>query len=367
MSKLDGSSDVVRALFRDREGNIWVGTTRSLDRYSQTIVTSISAPTVGINGGVNAVLAVNHDLWVGTSDGLFRHRPDGWRRYGPDDGLPSATVQSLHLDRSGALLVGTDRGIGQFSRDRFVSHSNAQMMALRRVSTMASDSQGTLWLSDRDSGLFRLTNGVLSAFDGAPDMGQKSALSVYADRRDQIWIGFSDGSLLLVRNGTVQTYRDVGGMLGGVTSIYEDRCGTLWVGTNNGLRRFKDGQFISVPRSAAFPPGAVGVITEDDLGYLWVGVRAGIIRVSATELEAVIANTAHSMSYTLYDQSDGVGGDVAVGARAVTRDRDGTLWFADSHRWYGSKASSPPTGPWRPCPVRVCLTWRRPSESTTRP
>jgi ligand-binding sensor domain-containing protein len=206
---------------------------------------------------------------------------------------------------------------------------------------MASDSQGTLWLSDRNSGLFRLTNGALSAFDDAPDMRQKSALSIYADKRDRIWIGFSDGSLILFHNGTVQTYRDVGGILGGVTSIYEDRRGTLWVGTNNGLRRFKDGHFMSVPRSVPFPQGTIGVIAEDDEGYLWVGVRTGIIRVRATELEAVIANAAHSLPYTLYDRSDGVGGDLAVGARAVTRDLDGALWFVtsgglavvDPHNW----------------------------------
>ena len=43
-SQIDGlSSDFVLAFFEDREGNIWVGTTNGLDRFRESVVSTISA------------------------------------------------------------------------------------------------------------------------------------------------------------------------------------------------------------------------------------------------------------------------------------------------------------------------------------
>src|SRR5580698_8440889 len=59
------SDDVVRAIFQDREGNIWVGTNSGLDRFRKTNLVPVVLP-LKPSGNGNAVLAAGDagDLWV---------------------------------------------------------------------------------------------------------------------------------------------------------------------------------------------------------------------------------------------------------------------------------------------------------------
>ncbi len=54
------SSDTVRALFQDREGNVWVGTTRGLDRFRENKATPLSRKQ-GVDPAANIFLATAPD------------------------------------------------------------------------------------------------------------------------------------------------------------------------------------------------------------------------------------------------------------------------------------------------------------------
>ena len=63
------SYDVVLAVFEDREGNIWVGTPRGLDRGSRGLIDSQPGPGGGITAPVQAVAAASDgSVWVGTTE-----------------------------------------------------------------------------------------------------------------------------------------------------------------------------------------------------------------------------------------------------------------------------------------------------------
>ena len=73
-SRADGlSSNYVRGLFEDREGNIWVATDNGLDRFRHTAVTTISA-NHGLSEGTpwSVLPASDGSVWVGTLSGLNR-------------------------------------------------------------------------------------------------------------------------------------------------------------------------------------------------------------------------------------------------------------------------------------------------------
>ena len=81
-SRADGlSSNYVRGLFEDREGNIWVATDNGLDRFRHTAVTTISA-NHGLSEGTpwSVLPASDGSVWVGTVSGLNRLRTGGSRR-----------------------------------------------------------------------------------------------------------------------------------------------------------------------------------------------------------------------------------------------------------------------------------------------
>jgi len=67
------SSDLVYALFEDREGTIWVATSEGLDRFRELPVTSLSVKQ-GVSSAITTSLLAARDgsIWIGTADGLNR-------------------------------------------------------------------------------------------------------------------------------------------------------------------------------------------------------------------------------------------------------------------------------------------------------
>src|ERR1019366_7132267 len=65
------SSDLVYALFEDREGTIWVATSEGLDRFRELPVTSLSVKQ-GVSSAITTSLLAARDgsIWIGTADGL---------------------------------------------------------------------------------------------------------------------------------------------------------------------------------------------------------------------------------------------------------------------------------------------------------
>ena len=279
------TSDVVLSLFQDRESNIWAGTQRGLERFSENVVTSIDAASAGITGLITSMTA-GHDgsVWMGASDGLHRLMSGSWRRYDQADGLPSVMVEALHNDQHGTIWAATDRGIAQFSNGRFAPLRGGQLA--RRVMAITTDTRGIAWLADRNRGLFRWREGSLVAVNATPDGEPKLPLCAYTDREGRVWAGFADGTLVSSEGDKLETYSDQEGLAGAITGIYEDRKGTLWIGTFNGLRRFERGRFAAVGGTDSVLGSTVGAIIDDDDGYLWLGVRAGIVRVNTAEFES---------------------------------------------------------------------------------
>jgi ligand-binding sensor domain-containing protein len=66
------SHDVVRSLFEDREGNIWVGTQHGLNRFSDSTIkmltnaSEVSQPVRSVTAGLDG------SVWAGTDNGVYR-------------------------------------------------------------------------------------------------------------------------------------------------------------------------------------------------------------------------------------------------------------------------------------------------------
>ena len=163
-SRADGlSSNYVRGLLEDREGNIWVATDNGLDRFSYTAVSTISADH-GLSEGTpwSLLPASDGSVWVGTVSGLNRLK-DGritvYRREGrplPRDqagsarrmvtaaGLPHDLIQSLFEDHRQRIWVATHRGVVVFEHGHF-----SPIDGLRSgVQAFAGDDAGNVWVSE---------------------------------------------------------------------------------------------------------------------------------------------------------------------------------------------------------------------------
>ncbi|MBI5648206.1 MAG: PAS domain S-box protein [Ignavibacteriae bacterium] len=168
--------DFVESICVTRENELWVGTVGglsvlhldSLDRgrftrylHSPADTTSLSAPRV------SAIMQDSKGhVWIGTSDGglnLFDRKTRTFRRFRHDPYDPHSIganrILSMFEDSNGRLWIGTwGGGLDMYdaARDRFTHLTEDDGLPSCRISGIAEDAQGTIWLS---------TNVGLSTFD----------------------------------------------------------------------------------------------------------------------------------------------------------------------------------------------------------
>ena len=323
-------NDVIRALFEDREGNIWVGTSHGLDRGSKGLIDSLPQPGDGMPPSMQAIAAsTDGSVWVGTNTSLFRFAEGTRQEVGPAD-LGSRGIVALHGDAQGRMWVATARGIGRFEGGRFVMLI-PNSGPLNRWVALATDHDGTLWLCDFERGLFTWDGHTLAPVAVAQH-GDRAAFSIVVDRRGRVWTGNVDGTIALHEGTQSRLFTEADGVAGGmVTALYEDDAGTMWAGSVNGLMRIRDGRIDTVTRTSGLPGHTVIAISSDRDGYLWVGLSTGIVRLHPHAFDDVIAGRAKVLVHDAYGDSDGLHLDPqAQTAPAVARGGDGRLWFLTS-------------------------------------
>ena len=114
------SSDAVQSFFEDHEGNLWVATSRGIDRFHDTPVVTYSIHEGLTSEDVDSVL-VSRDgsVWVGNMEALDVVHAGRLREIGRRNGLPGNVITSLLEARDGRLWVGVDSGLTVYDHGYF--------------------------------------------------------------------------------------------------------------------------------------------------------------------------------------------------------------------------------------------------------
>src|SRR5262249_37815241 len=120
-TRADGlSGDLVRDLYEDREGNVWVATSEGLDRFRQFAVATLSTRQ-GLSSDLMVCVLPARDggVWLGSTDGVIRWNAGRTTIYRTREGIPDDHVTTLFEDTTGRIFVSTLGGVATFDCHRF--------------------------------------------------------------------------------------------------------------------------------------------------------------------------------------------------------------------------------------------------------
>ena len=187
----------VRNVFRGRDGTLWIGTDgRGLFRLKAG---NPAAQYTTANGLVNnfvrgIVEATTGDLWIATDEGVSRLSQGVFRNFTVQDGLAYSSVRAILEDRAGALWIGTDRGMSHLVGDHFVQDAATAAVAGEKVWALSQSASGALWFGTRDNGLYRYKAGEpVTHYTTEQGLASNSVYSILEDGKGRFWMGGANG------------------------------------------------------------------------------------------------------------------------------------------------------------------------------
>ena len=261
--KIQGSrfSDNVHCSLKDKQGNLWFGTTgEGVYCYDGKLFTQFTIKDGLSNNSVWSVLEDNiGNIWFGTSDGLSKF-----------DGKEIVTVP---LEKTN-------------SNNTLTSNSNSRVT----IGAMMQSKNGTLWFGT-NKGVYIYKENLFSAFlnndsiVNKNDLQLKSVERMLEDKNGNIWFcsGMGGGEGVCRYDGKfITSYKPNGDAW--VPYTLEDKTGNIWFsGRKYGYFRFDGKSFTDFTENIGFSPiveekvgticlkGKVGFgpILEDKAGNIW--------------------------------------------------------------------------------------------------
>ncbi len=282
LSKSDHiSGPILGANFEDREGNIWIASSRGIDRLrpnrlrTMPVARQLEYPAL-VNGPEG-------DMWIGD------YVADTWR-YGPEGRIrrevPGAITAS-YTAPDGVVWLGSVDGVRRRARDGTLTLFDfPDAVKGLRVHALQQDASGKLWASfSAGKGVYQLVDGRWLKSGGLRDIPELLVTTMTQDDRGNLWMAHPDSQVTVIANGKPSrlSLQD-----GTVLALHADGQ-TMWVGSENGVALYRGGHFISLhgERNERFR-GVSGIVRLPD-GELWLHGAAGLYRIAASAVERMQA------------------------------------------------------------------------------
>ena len=324
------SADTIQALYQDREGSVWVATSRGLDRFRGFKVVSFSKRQGLAEDNVRGVVAARDGaIWMGTSAGLERLENGVVTLLSTAAGLPRKDTTTLFEDRAGGLWVGTGDGLALYDRGRFQSVQSDDNRPVGIVTAMTQDVDGTIWAevaSGRRALLHIEGLQIREKFDMAVIPG---ASDLAATPDGGIWLALDTGALGRFRNGRLETFPLSASKTLKLRMLGVNPNGSVWVATSEGLFRWNASVVTSLNHANGLPCDDLFAVLADGIGGLWLYARCGVIRLSAADIDKWSAQSHAIVTPLVFDSRDGAVPAPNTFRPAASRSPDGRVWFSN--------------------------------------
>jgi len=322
------SGDNVTKFLEDREGTLWVATTRGLDAFHESAVVTLSTREgLGLDRVDSVFAARDGTVFVG-----------GQREV---DAIRSADVTSIHFpgqvtsifeDRIGTLWVGLNNGLTFRNHNRFeaIDIPNADPKGI--VTSITEDANGNVWAEIRGnpSKLVRIQGRRVREVFAEPLVPAATRLA--PDPEGGLWLGLRSGNLARFRNGVVETYRtepaSAAPNAAPISQLAVRHDGSVLAASDFGLMGWHQGISRLMTVSNGLPCDRINAVVEDVHASVWLSTPCGLLGLAPEEINEWWRSPNVMVHPKILDSFDGwEPGDVSFQAGA--RSADGRLWFAN--------------------------------------
>ncbi len=273
-----------------------------------------------------------------------------------EEGLPYPIIRSIIQTHDGYLVIGTQEGVLRFDGVDFKVASEGTLPDRKNRSfvPLFETRDGSLWYSDRDTGLVRAKDGNITHFGPKEGMTNGYVFCLYEDRSGYLWIGAEDGTARW-KDGQLETIHGSDGQpVASIRAIIEDSKGRilmasprglkewkdgaiqtasaptitgltwslletkdhgLWIGTSDGLFCWRDQKLQHLHAGEGLANNTIRSLCEDHMGTLWVGTYGGIFKLSGNQLVPI------RFDFKL---------DTEL-IYAITEDQEGDIWVGSNN------------------------------------
>ena len=315
-STFDFSKADVRAITKDKAGNLWLGINAkgvmllpaTTNQFKYMGYKSLTTNKIGSN----CIKAVCKDsegtLWLGTAnDGIYGIKEESkfslhFEHKENSQSVPS-TINYIHQTADGRLWLASPlEGLAEMNPKTGICHyyklQDHNQNEIKNISHLVSDKNGErLWIAVMGGGVFYmdLKTGKINRCDtfesGKEYQENYNALhnrwvsSLLCTSNGKLYIGTYDGlgCLDISTMSFTSTYkknRIFGGSI--VLTLFEDEKGDIWAGTTKGLIHIdgKNGNSKTYTTHDGLPNNTICAIQSDRQHGLWISTNYGITNIN---------------------------------------------------------------------------------------
>ena len=324
------SSDSVQSFYEDREGNVWVATSRGIDRFHDTPVISFSIREGLTSEDADSVFAA-HDgtVWIGNVQALDFLRQGKLSSIAKRNGLPGRLITSLLEDHQRRLWVGIDNGLAVYDNGKFHPVKRPDGKSLGIVTALIEDTDHNVWAAVTQPALFRIQN--LEVKDEFVPPRVPRVVSMAADMSEGVWLGLSSGVLARLRHGQLEplpTHRQADHAIRNLLVEPDD---AIWGATQDGAFLWRDGKEQILDSHNGLGCDDIYTLLQDNNGSLWLDTQCGFAVIAQSEIYRWWQQPDAQVKMRTLDVFDGAQPGLTNFRPEGSKAPDGRLWFANEN------------------------------------
>ncbi len=215
-------------------------------------------------------------LWIGTNQGLLRWDGSAFSWPLQETNLADQAVESLFVDSSNRLWVGTYLALVRFIEPSTFDATDEEVFGFKPwIVSMMEDHEGNLWLGSKTHSLMRVWDGWTRRYSAASGLTDTFVWSVEPGLKDDLWIGTNSGLFSLRDKQVTRILRGDDLPDPAVYTMYQDPKGMLWIGTKSGAALWQDGQLVTPDEFQTLNGQQINSIIAFD-NQIWFGGSNGL-------------------------------------------------------------------------------------------